>query len=89
MAFTVKLHKKAEFFLRSLKGTELDEVRRRLDLIQDDPLIDDRVKLALPMPPAILTLYDDGGDFRIVYHVPSSVLIRVWSITRAGEELKL
>lgn len=82
--FELFLLKPATRFLEGLEAADLQEVRRLLEIISHDPFWDQRTKFPFPVPPAVVTMYD-SGRFKIVYHVASSVQIKVWAIGYSGE----
>lgn len=84
--FEARLYTSARAFLHD-EATEQErqEVGRIIDqLLCYDPWIDNRTKIAFPMPPAILTLYANN-DFWILYHIANNTTIRIWNIGRATD----
>jgi len=81
--FDLLLLPPARRFLESLEGADLREVQRLLDIIAQDPFWDNETKVPFPVPPAIVSIYDNGR-FRIIYHLLNSHVIRIWAIGRSG-----
>lgn len=76
----------AESVLATVRGYSADdrrEVVRLLGLIQAEPWIDNRAKIALLRPPAVYTVYV-SPRFWIVYHMIDSQTINVVNVGRAG-----
>lgn len=64
-----------------------DSDRRELDRIIHnltvDPLVDQKMKFVFSVPPAIMTLYQDGR-FWIVYRLPDGDSLLIYNIGRAS-----
>jgi hypothetical protein len=60
---------------------ELDRIIRNICI---DPAIQAPFKVPLMMPPAVLTLYNDGA-YWILYHLPNNTTVDVWMVGKAPE----
>lgn len=86
--FEPRLFAAAERFLINATADERQELARIIDqILCYDPWIDNKTKIAFPLPPAILTLYADG-KYWIMYHVVKNTEIRIWNIGYAHEPPK-
>ena len=61
---------------------ELDRIVRNLC---ENPWIDPPVKVAFLVPPAVVTLYNDG-TYWVVYHLPDNRTLQVWMIGKATDD---
>jgi hypothetical protein len=57
----------------------LDRIIRN---ICEEPYIDPPVKVAFPVPPAVVILYNDR-EYWVVYHIADNRTIEVWNVGKA------
>ncbi|MCH7484844.1 MAG: hypothetical protein IIA90_06820 [Chloroflexi bacterium] len=57
----------------------LDRIIRNLC---DEPYIDAPLKIAFPVPPAVIILYNDL-EYWVAYHLPDNLTVEVWNVGKA------
>lgn len=82
---TSRLMGPAERFYVSVTDDDRREIDRIIHNLCADPTINNKTTFVFSVPPAILSLYSDGR-FWIVYHLPTSLELRVMNIGAPGEK---
>jgi hypothetical protein len=66
----------------ALSAEEQEDLDRAIRLLESDPTHDGATKRDLPVPPIIISLFDDGR-WRISYRVVDDRFLEIYAIGRA------